>query len=79
MSELELKSDLNSGFKRLVLGVMKAVSAVAAAVFFFMPLRTFTQVLLCLGSLLIFVFCSAVSTGLDAKETGYWPGKPEDR
>jgi len=42
-----------------------------------MPLRTFTQVLLCSGSLAIAFICAAVSASLNDENIGYWPGKPK--
>jgi hypothetical protein len=76
MSE-QLESDQASGFKGIFLSVTKAVSVIAGVVFFLMPIRTFTQVFLCLGSFLVFVVCSAVSGNFENKGIGYWPDKPE--
>jgi hypothetical protein len=63
--------------KRSLLKPIRILAVVAAVVFFFMPLRTFTQVLLCAGSLAIAVICSAVSGSLDDENTGHWPNKPK--
>lgn len=64
--------------KKQVLKVINVVAGIAAVVFFFMPLRTFTQVLLCVGSLAIALICFAVSGSLDDENTGYWPNKPKN-
>jgi hypothetical protein len=63
--------------KRYFLKPISVVAGIAAVVFFFMPLRTFTQVLLCSGSLAIALICAAVSGSLNDEHTGYWPDKPK--
>jgi hypothetical protein len=63
--------------KRIFLKSIRIVAGIAAVGFFLMPLRTFTQVLLCVGSLVIALICSVVAGALDDKNTGYWPAKPK--
>ena len=63
--------------KDTLLKPISAVGGIAAVVFFFMPLRTFTQVLLCSGSLAIAFICAAMSASLNDENTGYWPDKPK--
>ena len=63
--------------KRYFLKPISVVAGIAAVVFFFMPLRTFTQVLLCSGSLAIALICAAVAGSLHDENTGYWPDKPK--
>ena len=63
--------------KGVLLKSIRIVAGIAAVGFFLMPLRTFTQVLLCVGSLAIAMMFSAVSGFLDDKNTGYWPNKPQ--
>lgn len=64
--------------KKHVLKVINVLAGIAALVFFFMPLRTVTQVLLCVGFLAIALICFAVSGSLDNENTGYWPNKPKN-
>jgi hypothetical protein len=62
--------------KRIVLNVVKAVAMIAAVVFWFCPLSTATQVLLFVGSIVVLLICVGFSSGLDDRNTGYWPPKP---
>jgi hypothetical protein len=55
---------------RLVLKASRVVAAIAALVFWFMPFRTFTQFLLCIGSLVIALICFGLSSSLDDTNTG---------
>ena len=59
--------------KRIVLGITKALAAIAAIVFWFMPLHTTTQVLAFAASIVVLLICFAVSSNLDEEKTGYWP------
>ncbi len=63
--------------KRIVLNVVKGIAGIAAVVFWLMPLRTGTQVLLFAGSIVVMIICVAISNGLDDKATGYWPKDPD--
>lgn len=63
--------------KSVLLKSIRVVAGIAAVGFILMPRRTFTQVLLCVGSLAIAMIFSAVSGYLDDKNTGYWPDKPQ--
>jgi len=63
--------------KRALLKLLRIVAGIAAVVFFLMPITTFSQVLLCVGSLMIALICSAVLVSLEGKNTGYWPDKPK--
>jgi hypothetical protein len=49
--------------KRLVLNLV--VAGIAAVIFWLVPLATGTQVLLFLGSIIVFLICFAVSGSLD--------------
>jgi hypothetical protein len=63
--------------KRVLLKSIRIVAGIGAVCFLLMPLRTFIQVLLCVGSLAIALICSAVAGSLDDNNTGYWPDKPK--
>jgi len=64
--------------KRLVLKSVRVIAGIAGVVFLFTPLRTGTQVLLCIGSFVVLIICSALLGGLDDQNTGYWPDKPKE-
>jgi hypothetical protein len=51
--------------KRVVLNVIKVVAGIAAAVFWFVPLATGTQVVLFVGSIVVLLICFAASSSLD--------------
>jgi hypothetical protein len=63
--------------KPILLKVINVGAGIAAVVFWFMPLGTVTQVLLCVGSLAIAFVCYAVSGSLNGENTGYWPNNSE--
>jgi hypothetical protein len=56
--------------------IFPGIAGIAAVVFWFMPLGTATQVLLCVGSLAIAAIFWGLSNRLDDENTGYWPIKP---
>ena len=62
--------------------VVKVVAGIAALVFLFVPLATWTQIVLFIVSIAVFAICTVVSKNLDDtdddKNTGYWPNKPND-
>lgn len=66
--------------KRIALKVVRVVAGLAALVFLFVPLATWTQVLLFIVSIAVFLICTVVSKSLDdindEKNAGYWPNKP---
>jgi hypothetical protein len=65
--------------KRMILKVVSVTGGIAGAIFLFMPLGTFTQLLLCVGSLAVAFVCFAILRSLDDENTGdsgYWPNKP---
>jgi hypothetical protein len=64
--------------KRLILATTKIVAGIAAVAFWVMPLRTSTQVLLFVGSIVVLLSCFAVSSNLDDKNTGFWPKGPSE-
>jgi hypothetical protein len=51
--------------KRIVLKIINLFALIAAGAFWFMPLRTLTQLALCLGSLAIVGICVAVSKSIE--------------
>lgn len=59
--------------KRIALNVVKVIAGLAAVVFWFCPLSTWNQVLLCVGSIAVLLICFLVSGELDDRNTGYWP------
>jgi hypothetical protein len=63
--------------KRVFVKPLRIVAGIAFVVFFFMPLGAFPQVVLCAGSLLVALICSAVSGYLDEQNTGCEPDKPK--
>ena len=73
-----------SSRKRIVLTVIKDLAGIAAVVFWLCPLRTGTQILVCVASIAVFLICHSVLTNLDetyaAKygSAGYWPKPPID-
>jgi hypothetical protein len=64
--------------KRVVLNVIKVVAGIAAAVFWFVPLATGTQVVLFVGSIVVLLICFAASSSLDDSNTGYRPENPAE-
>jgi len=66
--------------KRIGLKVVKVVASIAAVVFLLVPLATWTQVLLFIGSIVVLLICSVATKNLDDtnddKDAGYWPNKP---
>lgn len=62
--------------KHFVLNVTKVAAGIAGVVFWLMPLRTGTQVILCFGSFAIMLICAVVASHLNDENTGYWPNKP---
>ena len=64
--------------------LFRALAGIAAVVFWFCPLRTGTQVLLFVASIVLFLICHAVLSNLDDDyiekhlKDGYWPPKPID-
>jgi uncharacterized membrane protein HdeD (DUF308 family) len=66
--------------KHVALKVVRVVAGIAAVVFLFAPLATWTQVLLFIVSIGVFVICTVVAKTLDdttdEKNDGYWPKKP---
>ena len=64
--------------KRVILTTTKIVAGIAAVAFWLMPLRTGTQFLLFVGSIVVLVICFAVSSNLDDKNTGFWPKGPTE-
>jgi hypothetical protein len=68
--------------KRIGLKVVKVAAGIAALVFLFVPLATWTQIILFTISIAVFAICTIVSKNLDdtddGKNTGYWPNKPND-
>lgn len=62
--------------KLIVLKVLKVTAGIAAVVFWFVPLRTGTQLLLFAGSIVVLLVCSAVSLYLNDEHAGYWPDEP---
>jgi hypothetical protein len=64
--------------KRIVVKIVNVIAGIGILVFWFMPLSTFTQILLCVGSFAIAIICIVVSKNLDDSDpgSGYWPRKP---
>jgi hypothetical protein len=63
--------------KRLVVTAMKYLAGLSAVVFWLCPLRTGTQVLIFVASIVVLLICHSVLTNMDeayaAKNAGYWP------
>jgi uncharacterized membrane protein HdeD (DUF308 family) len=59
--------------KRFVLNALRIVAVIAGIAFWFTPLRTSAQLLICVGSLLVLIICSIISNSMDDEKTGYWP------
>jgi hypothetical protein len=64
--------------KKISLNIIKAIAGIAAVVFWLVPLRTGTQFLLFVASMVVMLICFAISANLDDSDTGYWPSNPED-
>jgi hypothetical protein len=64
--------------KRMALNIIKVIAGVAAVVFWLVPLRTGTQFLLFVASIVVMLICFGLSSNLDDSNTGYWPENPED-
>ena len=68
--------------KQVGLKVIRVVAGIATLIFLFAPLATWTQVLLFIVSITVFVICTVASKNLDdtsgEKDDGYWPKKPKD-
>jgi hypothetical protein len=56
--------------KRVVLKVINLVALIAAGAFWLTPLRTLTQIVLCLGSLVIVGIRGAVSKSIESNASG---------
>jgi lipopolysaccharide export LptBFGC system permease protein LptF len=66
--------------KRAILKIVKVLAGIAAVVFWLVPLRTGTQVLLFVASIVVMLLCFALSSGLNENaNTGYWPTAPADQ
>jgi hypothetical protein len=52
--------------KRIVVQFVKLVALIAAGAFWFMPLRTLTQIALCLSSLVVVGICVALSKSIES-------------
>ncbi len=63
--------------KRIALRVTKVAAGIAAIVFWFTPLRTATQVLAFVASIVVLLICLGISGKFDDESTGYWPDKPD--
>jgi hypothetical protein len=62
--------------KRIILKATNVVAGIAGMIFWLIPLRTGTQVLLCIGCIAVLIICSVLLSNLDDKNTGYWPDNP---
>jgi hypothetical protein len=63
---------------RILLKIINVAAGIAAAIFWFMPLKTFTQMLLSIGCIGVVIVCTSVASNLDdSKNSGYWPTKPK--
>jgi hypothetical protein len=64
--------------KKVALNIIKVIAGIAAVVFWLVPLRTGTQFLLFVASMVVMLICFAISGNLDDSNPGYWPSNPED-
>jgi len=64
--------------KKVALNIIKVIAGISAVVFWLVPLRTGTQLLLFVASMVVMLICFAISANLDDSNTGYWPSNPED-
>ena len=68
--------------ERFLVLVVRGVAAIAAVIFVFCPLSTFTQIVVFVGSIFLFLICHHVLINLDENfmdentKHGYWPPKP---
>jgi membrane protein implicated in regulation of membrane protease activity len=64
------------------LKVVKVAAGIAALVFWFVPLATWTKIVLFIVSIAVFAICTVVLKNLDDTDDGknadYWPNKPND-
>jgi hypothetical protein len=60
--------------KRTALKILKIVAGIAAVGFWLTPFGTWTQVLLCAGSMVVMFACLVAGSYLD--DTGDWPDEP---
>jgi hypothetical protein len=73
-----------STLKRTIVMLARGLAGVAAVVFWLCPLRTGTQILLFVASIVLFLICHSVLSNLDDNyidkhlKDGYWPPKPID-
>jgi hypothetical protein len=58
--------------KCFALNALKVVGIDGIA-FSFTPLHTAIQLFICIGSLLVLMVCSMISSSLDDENTGFWP------
>jgi hypothetical protein len=63
--------------KRSVLKAVNVLAVIAIVISWLMPLRTFTQVLLSVGSLAVGLGCYGVLRYQDGGDRSYWPIKPK--
>jgi len=65
--------------KRLIRGVIKVVSGIAALVFILARMTTTTGLVLFVGSIVVLLACFVLSKLLedDDENTGYWPDDPK--
>jgi drug/metabolite transporter superfamily protein YnfA len=59
--------------KCFALNAHKVAEVIAGIAFWFTPLRTATQLFICIGSFLALMVCSMISSSLDDENTGYLP------
>ncbi len=66
--------------KQIGLNVVRVLAGIAAVIFLFVHLATWTQVLLFIGSIVVLLICTVAMKSLDDtnddKDAGYSPNKP---
>ncbi len=70
--------------KRVFIRIIRSVAGIAAVVFFFCPVSTWTAILVLCSSIAVILICQIVLGSLDETlmdhdgPSGYWPPKPVD-
>jgi hypothetical protein len=63
--------------KHILLNALKAIAGIAAVVFLLAPVNSVIGMLLFSVAIVVLIVCSAISSNLDDKNTGYWPDEPK--
>ncbi len=63
--------------KHILLNAVKIIAGIAAVVFLLAPVSRVIGMLLFIVAIVVLIVCSAISSKLDDKNTGYWPDEPK--